>query len=108
MIWCTRCRLVTTPYSPTPRIQATTMNGKTCISLPPLPDQQRLVQQLADDEDERRGHLDPDEEADQRDRPGRADRAGHLAERQVVLQVGQAHRHRADPYRVEAGRAHRL
>src|ERR1700689_1683173 len=98
MIWCTRCRLVTTPYSPTGRIQATTMNGKTCMPLSPLPGQQRPITPLADDENERRGHIDPYEEPDQRDRPGRADRSGHLSERQVVLQVGQAPRPRADPY----------
>src|SRR5260370_7764178 len=98
MIWCTRCRLVTTPYSPTPRIQATTTNGKTCIWLTPLPDEQRLVQQFADDEDEGRGHLYPDEEADQRDRPGSAHRAGDLAERQEVLHVRQAPPHHPHPH----------
>ena len=34
MIWCTRWRLVTTPYRPTARIHATTMNGNTDIMNP--------------------------------------------------------------------------
>src|SRR5512142_26452 len=34
-IWCTRCRLVTAPYRPTARIQATTTNGNTLIANAP-------------------------------------------------------------------------